>query len=126
MHLVALLDSLMESDGVTVRVNVRVRDCVFVFVADVDADADGPDELDVDAVDEPLAVRVTDVVTVTDPVGVTDVDASANTTTNQVHARAGHCTCILILVTTACAKRTGAAASVEHRRLEPARAISPE
>ncbi len=69
----------MESDGVTVRVNVRVRDCVFVFVADVDADVDGPDDLDVDAVDEPLAVRVIDVVIVTDPVGVTDVDASANT-----------------------------------------------
>ena len=31
-----------------------------------------------------------------------------------------------ISVTTACAKRTGAAASVERRRREPARAISPE
>ena len=33
---------------------------------------------------------------------------------------------ISISVTTACVKRTGAAASVERRRREPARAISPE
>ena len=32
----------------------------------------------------------------------------------------------LATVTTACAKRTGAAASLERRRREPARAISPE
>ncbi len=32
----------------------------------------------------------------------------------------------LATVTTACAKRTGAAASVERRRREPDRAISPE
>ncbi len=33
---------------------------------------------------------------------------------------------VFISVTTACAKRTGAAASLECRRREPARAISPE
>jgi hypothetical protein len=33
---------------------------------------------------------------------------------------------ILIYVTTACSKRTRATASVEHRRREPAKAISPE
>ncbi len=33
---------------------------------------------------------------------------------------------IFVSVTTACAKRTGAAASVEHRRREPDRAILPE
>jgi hypothetical protein len=32
----------------------------------------------------------------------------------------------LVTVTTACAKRTGAAASVERRRREPDRVISPE
>ncbi len=41
-------------------------------------------------------------------------------------ARAGDFTLFLISVTTACAKRTSAAASVECRRREPARAISPE
>ncbi len=33
---------------------------------------------------------------------------------------------ISVSVTTACAKRTGAAASIERRRREPARAISPD